>query len=173
METMECIRGRASVREYKPDPVADSVLKDIMDAAVMAPSSGNVQDWEFVIVKTPEGRSALSAAAFNQGFVAKAPVVVVVCSDLERISKAYGERGKALYSVQNTSAAIQNLMLAAWDRGLGTCWIGAFSEEAVKEAVVLPTNVRPFALVTLGYPAAEPVKSRRKSSDRVTHWETF
>jgi nitroreductase len=173
MQTIDAIRGRTSVRDYRSDPVPDDVLEAIMEAAVHAPSSGNVQDWHFVVVKTPEGRNALAAAAFNQSFVAKAPVVIVVCTDLDRISNAYGERGRSLYSIQNTSAAIQNLMLAAWDRGLGTCWIGAFSEDEVKSAVVLPTEVRPLALITLGYPAGKPVKSRRKPVNDVLHWETF
>lgn len=173
METLDCIHSRASVREYKSDPVPDAAISEIIEAATQAPSSGNVQDWEFVIVRTSEGRSALASAAFEQGFVAKAPVVIVVCSDTERISNAYGERGKTLYSVQNTAAAIQNLMLAAWDRGLGTCWVGAFSEDAVRDAVVLPSNARPFAIITLGYPADRQAKPRRKPVDRVMHWETF
>lgn len=173
MQTMDAIRGRTSVREYKSDPVSDDVVREIMGAATLAPSSGNVQDWEFVVVKTPEGRNALAAAAFNQSFVSSAPCVVVVCTDLDRITKAYGERGRTLYSLQNTSAAIQNLMLAAWDKGLGTCWIGAFNEAEVKEAVILPENVRPVAIITMGYPASKPVKSRRRSLDDVVHWETF
>ena len=173
MDVLKAIKERASVRDYKPSAVSDALIKEVIDAATRAPSSGNVQDWEFVIVKTPEGRRALASAAFEQSFIAKAPVVIVVCSDLEKIEKAYGERGKALYSVQNTSAAIQNMLIAAWDKGLGTCWVGAFNEEAVKEAVVLPTNVRPLAIITMGYPASRPVKSRRRSADSVMHWETF
>jgi nitroreductase len=173
MHTIDAIKGRTSVRDYKSEPVPEDVLESILEAAVHAPSSGNVQDWHFVVVKTPEGRNALAAAAFNQGFVAKAPVVIVVCTDLGMITKAYGDRGRSLYSIQNTSAAIQNLMLAAWDKGLGTCWIGAFNEDEVKSAAVLPREVRPLALITLGYPAGKSVKSRRKSVNDVLHWETF
>ena len=124
-------------------------------------------------MKTPEGKDALTKAAFEQSFISSAPCVIVVCTDLDTISKAYGERGRSLYSIQNTSAAIQNLMLAAWDRGLGTCWIGAFSEDEVKSAVVLPAEVRPVALVTLGYPAGKTIKSRRRPVNDVLHWETF
>jgi len=173
METGDAIRGRASVREYKADTVPDNVLRAVLGAAVQAPSSGNVQDWEFVVVKTPEGKNALAEAAFNQGFVAKAPCVIVVCSDLDRITKAYGARGEQLYSIQNTAAAIQNMMLAAWDKGLGSCWIGAFNEEAVRGAVVLPSRTRPLAIITLGYPAGKAVKSRSRPLDNVVHWETF
>jgi nitroreductase len=173
MQTIDAINGRTSIREYKPDPIPDGALREILAAATQAPSSGNVQDWEFVVVKTPEGKNALATAAFNQSFISKAPCVIVVCSDLERIEKAYGSRGKALYSIQNTSAAVQNLMLAAWDKGLGTCWVGAFNEEAAKEAVVLPTSVRPLAIITVGYPARKPPKSKRRPLDNVVHWETF
>jgi len=173
MQTIDAIKGRTSVRDYSSNPIPDDTLKGILESAIQAPSSGNVQDWEFVLVKTPEGKSALSEAAFNQGFIAKAPVVVVVCTDLDRISKAYGTRGEQLYSIQNTAAAIQNMMLAAWDRGIGSCWIGAFNEEAARGAVVLPVRVRPVAIITLGYPARKPMKSKRRPLDNAVHWETF
>jgi len=173
MQFDECIRTRTSVRSYRPDPVPDNIMRRIIEAATRAPSSGNVQDWEFVIVKTPEGKAALASAAFDQGFISTAPAVVVICSDLEKITNAYGERGRALYSVQNTSAAAQNLMLAAWDNGIGTCWIGAFNEEAVKEALVLPADMRPLAMITMGYPASKPILSKRRPAGEVMHWETF
>ena len=173
METSDCINGRASVRNYSPEPIPESVLKEILEAAIRAPSSGNIQDWEFIIVKTPEGRRALSSAAFNQGFVANAPVVIVVCSDINKIAKAYGERGKDLYSIQNTSSAIMNMMLLAWDKGLGTCWVGAFDESEVRDSVIIPENVRPVALITIGYPESKPTKTKRESVEGSIHWETL
>lgn len=173
METLGCIKTRTSIRKYRPDPVPEDLIKKILEAAVQAPSAGNVQEWEFIVVKDLTNKKKLAEAAFDQDFVAKAAVVVVVCSDLNKISDAYGVRGISLYSIQNASAAIQNMLLAANDFGLGTCWVGAFNEESVKGILVLPESVRPLAIITLGYPAEKPEKSERVSIKEKTHFEKW
>ncbi len=169
---MSCIKGRATVRRFRKDPVSDMVMEELLEAAVSAPSSGNLQNWEFVVVTRQENRNRLSAAAMGQGFVSQAPVIVVVCSNLRKMAR-YGARGESLYSIQNTAAAIQNLMLAAWDKGIGSCWIGAFDESEVREAVALPGHVRPLAMVALGYPAEKPVKPERWPLRDFVHKERF
>ena len=158
METLECIRERADVRKYKPDPVPDEAVQELVAAAVQAPSAGNSQDWEFIIVRKPEVKKALAVASMGQAFVGEAPVVIVVCSNLDRVSARYGERGRMLYSVQDTAAAVQNLNLAAWDKGLATCWVGALSEEDVRKALAIPRGIRPMVVLTLGYPAEKAKK---------------
>jgi nitroreductase len=124
-------------------------------------------------VKNPETKKELAKAALDQGFVARSPVVIVVCSDLYAASDAYGQRGSGLYSIQNTAAAIENMLLAAWSRGLGSCWVGAFNEERVKDSLVLPTNIRPLAIITLGYPLRIPAKPRRRNLKDVVHAERW
>jgi len=161
MDTLDCIKARTSVRSYKPDPVPEGLIDKILEAAVNAPSAGNTQDWEFVVVRDLKNRKALSEAALGQGFVSQAPVVLVVCSDLRRISAAYGSRGENLYSIQDTAAAVQNIMLAACDLGLGTCWVGAFSEDKVKSVLSLPEHLRPLAIIPVGYPSSIPKKPKR------------
>jgi nitroreductase len=173
METLECIKARASVRSFKPEPVSEEAIGKILEAAVNAPSAGNVQDWEFVIVKDSKGKKALSDAAYGQGFLAQAPVVIVVCSDLKGVFSAYGERGKNLYSIQDTAAAAMCLMLAACDLGLGTCWVGAFSEGKVASLLNLPENVRPLAIIPLGYPAGGPKKPARLGLKKAVHSEKY
>jgi nitroreductase len=170
---MECIRERRSVRDYKPDPIPEGIVKEIIEAATHAPSSGNVQDWEFIVIKNLETKTKIAAAAWEQDFIARAPVVLVVCSDLDRVSAAYGTRGETLYSIQNTSAAIQNLLLAAWEKELGSCWVGAFNESTLRDILVLPTNIRPLAIITLGYPAGVSKKPRRRSVKEVLHMERW
>ena len=127
MNTMECIESRVSVRNFRPDKIPENVLDGIIGAAIRAPSAGNVQDWEFIVVRNAENKGRLAEAAFDQDFISKAPAVIVVCSNHRSIGNAYGERGTNLYSVQDTAAATQNLILAAWDKGLGCCWVGSFS----------------------------------------------
>ncbi|MFH1445486.1 MAG: nitroreductase family protein [Nanoarchaeota archaeon] len=172
MQTIECIRGRRSVRRYKEEKISKGDIIEILDAAAQAPSSGNVQDWEFIVVQKPETKLQLQETAmFGQKFISTASAIIVVCSNLDRMIIRYGERGKSLYSIQNTAAAAQNLMLAAWDKGFGTCWVGAFNEQKVKDILILPTNVRPVAMITLGYPGETPDKKTVVELNKVVHWE--
>ncbi len=171
METEECIRTRADVRKYKRDPLHNADVKDIINSAIQAPSSGNVQNWEFIVVRSPDIKGKLSAAAMEQEFIREAPIVVVVCANLDEIEPRYGGRGVSLYSVQNTAAAAQNLVLAAWNKGIASCWVGAFNENDVKKILYLPAAVRPLAIITLGYPAEKVKKPDRKSIDDVTYAE--
>ena len=89
----EIIKGRRSIRKFKPDPVPEEELREILEAATWAPSAGNTQEWRFIVVRDPGLKRELAAAAMEQRFLSEAPVVVVVCADLERIRRAYGERG--------------------------------------------------------------------------------
>lgn len=172
MDAISCIKGRASVRKFRKDPVQDMVLDDILEAAVAAPSAGNCQDWEFIAVREQQNKKRLVGAALGQGMIEEAPVVVVVCSNIRKISR-YGSMGESLYSIQDAAAATQNLMLAAWDRGIGSCWIGAFDEGKVRQALVLPEHVKPLAIVPLGYPAEKPEKPERWPLKDFVHREHF
>ncbi len=173
MNTTECIKTRYSIREYSDAAVSEGLVKEILQAAVCAPSAGNAQDWEFIVVRKQEIKKQLAEAALGQGFIADAPVLVVVCSNLKKIGSAYGERGVSLYSIQDTAAAAMCLMLAAWEKGLGTCWVGAFDEGRVKEILVLPMDVRPLAIITLGYPRAGIEKPKSRDLSGVLHWEHY
>ena len=166
----EIIKGRRSVRKFKPDPVPEEELREILEAATCAPSAGNTQEWRFIVVRDPGLKRELAAAAMEQRFLSEAPVVVVVCADLERIRRAYGERGVNVYALQDTAAATQNLLLAAHAKGLGACWVGAFSEVQVREALGLGQMMRPLALVPLGYPAQTPSPRPRRPLEEVVEY---
>jgi nitroreductase len=173
MEALGCIKTRASVRSFRPDDVPEGLVNEILEAAIEAPSAGNVQDWHFVIVRNAGNRKRLAEAAFAQDFIAGAPVVIVACADLRDIGGAYGERGQGLYSVQDAAAATENLMLAAWAKGIGSCWVGSFNEKKVRDIIVLPGHVRPMAIIPLGYPASAPRKPARKKLSEVIHREYY
>ena len=128
MEVWEAIAQRASVRQYRPDDVSPKLVHRILEAAISAPSAGNRQPWHFWIVRNPAVREALSEAAWNQRSVAEAPVVIVVCTEAERSAATYGQRGRDLYCIQDTAAAVTNILLMATALELGTCWVGAFDE---------------------------------------------
>jgi nitroreductase len=153
----EVVESRHSVRAFdqERDVPAETVTK-LIQAAVRAPSAGNRQPWHFYVVREQATKRALAQAALNQWFLSEAPVVIVVCTDPERSAARYGDRGRHLYSFQDTAAATENLLLAAVSSGLGACWVGAFDEEATSRALDLPARLRPVAIVPIGHPAGRP-----------------
>lgn len=173
MEVFEAIRNRRSVRAYTGEDVSDEAVERLIDAARHAPSAGNIQPWEFVVVRSEKVKRRLSAAAVDEPMIREAPVVVVVCADEGRSGLGYGSRGRTLYCLQDTAAAIQNMLLAAYALGLGACWIGAFYEEEVREVLRVPSGVRPVAIVPVGHPAERPGARMRRPVSEIVHRETF
>ena len=153
---LQCIQGRRSVRAYLPDDIPKTTIMQILTAAISAPSAGNAQCWFFYVVRNKKYRAELSEAALGQQFVAAAPVVIVVCADLERAAASYRNRGETLYCFQDTAAAIQNMLLTIHALGLGSCWVGAFDETMVADLLSLPSSQRPVALLPVGKPAEKP-----------------
>ena len=173
MDVFEAMKQRRSVRNYTNEEVSEEDVWQLIEAARLAPSAGNVQPWEFVIIKDRETKRILSSAALNQSFIEKAPVVIVVCADIAKAERSYGRRGESLYCLQDTAAATENIILAAQALGLATCWVGAFRENEVTRAVKAPNNVRPVAIVPVGYPAKRPMASHKRSVEDVVHYEAF
>lgn len=163
MNVMQVIMARRSVRHFKPDPIPREVITTLLEAARHAPSAGNLQPWRFYAVWRDEVRSALAGAALGQLFIAQAPVVIVVSAVPEDSGLKYGQRGRELYCLQDTGAAVQNILLAATAQGLGTCWVGAFDEGAVSRVLKLPPEERPVAIIPVGYAAREAIATSRKT----------
>jgi len=173
MEVLEAIKGRRSIRAFKSQNVSAEIIEKLIDAARWAPSAGNIQPWEFIIVRKSEIKKRLAEAALSETFIEEAPVVIIVGANENRSFEGYGMRGKTLYCIQDTAAAIQNIHLAAYSLGLGTCWIGAFREEGTREILNIPHGVRPVAIVPVGYPAESPSPTSRKLISQIVHYETF
>jgi len=172
LEVEECIEGRTSIREFKPDPVEEKIVREALRMANLAPSAGNLQARDFYVVRDARTKKALAEAAYGQDFVRTAPVVVVCCANLERIGH-YGDRGRTLYCLQDVAAAIQNLSLYLHSKGVGSVWVGAFSEDETRAALGIPASLRPVALLPLGYPAEKGVHRRRLPLESLTHWEKW
>jgi len=173
LDVFEAIKSRRSTRAYTSDEISDETVKRLIDAARWAPSAGNIQPWEFVIVRDPVTKRRLSAAALDQKFIEEAPVVIVVCADKNRSGWRYGRRGMSLYCLQDTAAATQNMLLTACALRLGACWIGAFREEEVERILKTPKAVRPVAIVPVGHPAEIPSAPQKRSIEEITHYESF
>lgn len=170
MTVMETIKLRKSVRSFEDRPVEEEKLTSLLEAARLAPSASNRQEWRFVVVREAEMRGKLGSAANNQAFVGKAPVVFACCaeSDNHRMSC-----GQLCYPI-NLAIAIDHIALAAVELGLGTCWIGAFQEDKVKALLGIPDEVRVVELLVLGYPEDPgPKEKSRKPLDSIVHWDRW
>jgi nitroreductase len=153
-EVFETIKTRRSVRAYLPENIPDKVIASVLEAAIWAPTAGNAQPWYFYVLRDEYLKQKLAEAALSQSFIALAPVVIIVCADLERAQSSYGKRGMELYCIQDSAAAVQNMLLCVHALGLGACWVGAFDERAASELLDLPRHHRPVAMVPIGRPGA-------------------
>jgi nitroreductase len=157
MDFWDVLETRRSVRDFDTAvDVSPHTVERLLQAAIQAPSAGNRQPWYFYVVRDGTVRQGLARAAYGQSFVAEAPVVIVVCADPEQSAARYGQRGRELYCLQDTAAAVEHILLAAVALGLGGCWVGAFSEERAANALDLPDHLRPVAILPIGKPAGEP-----------------
>lgn len=173
MDILEAIHTRTSCRAFLPDPVSESDLQTILGAATRAPSAGNLQPWRFVVVRNSEQKARLAGAAFDQGFLQQAPVVLAVCIDLAAYAERYPARGPAVYSLQDAAAATQNILLAAHALGYGACWVGAFDEDQAALVLNVPRNVRPSVLIPLGRPVEPHSPHARRPLDAFIYNEQF
>lgn len=170
MEFSEVLAKRRSVRHFNNKlPVSDKDIRELLEAAVSAPTAGNIQPWRFVVAQSLEARERL-AASLGQRWAAAAPVVIAVCVDPRPCSARYGERGERLYAIQDTAAAVENILLAAVDKGLASCWIGAFDAAAVAAALGVTPPITPIAILPVGYSAESAGKPARRPLSEVTTW---
>jgi len=166
MGIIEIIKSRRSIRKYKQTPVEDEKLNTVLEAARWAPSAGNRQPWEFIVVKDPSIRRKVADIAPYGGFIAEAPVMIAVVVNPEKDPTHYIEDG---------AIATTHILLAAHALDLGTCWVGAFGsayEDDAKRVLGVPPNLRVLSLVSLGYPAEERT-STRKDLKEIVHYEKY
>ncbi len=168
MDFFDVLKERTSIRNFKSAELKKDDLNKILMAANSAPSAGNLQSYEIVLIKDKEKRDKLKDACFQQHFVSQTPVVLVFCANKEKASVRYGERGEKLYSVQDATIACSYAQLAAAALGLGSCWVGAFDENEVKNIIEAPDYIKPVAILPIGYANEETHQTpRRKLDDRV------
>lgn len=164
----EILRARRCVRKFDPTkPVTDEQIDKLLEAAILAPSSGNTQGWRFYVVRDQKTKEDLATRAGHQKFISEAPVVIVVCADLDHIERSYGARGRETYALQDTAAAIENIFLSVTAMGLATCWIGAFDEGSATKILDLPKGTRPVAMLPIAYPADTPKPPKRRPLEEV------
>ena len=164
--------SRSSVREYDSETLTDEETDYILSCASTAPSAGNLEAWDVIIVTDAEVRSALAEAAFSQDHVERAPVIFVVCSNYVRSMSRYGERG-ILYGLEDATIACTYMMLAAHAKNLQSCWTGAFNDDEVREILDLPPHIRPVSLLAVGRGHAPAERTTRVDIREHIHRETW
>lgn len=157
---LRCILGRRSIRKYTADPVSDKDLRTLLEAAMAAPSACGKDPWRFIIVKDSARRSSIADALPNGGMLSGAPIGIVVCGDRNAAHDA-----QLGYLLQDCSAAIENLLLAATALQLGACWLGVYPREErmarIKEVCAIPDSVMPVVCIALGHPdERKPARTR-------------
>lgn len=169
MDFRELIEQRFSVRSYKTDAVEDEKLQRVLDAARLAPSAANRQPYQFLVVHTA-GRRDEMQHIYNRDWFLEAPIVIFACGLLDEAW--YREDGKSYIDV-DVSIAMDHLILAAANEGLGACWIGSYDEEAVRAILGIPDRVRIVAMTPLGYPAIAAEPKERKTLEELVRYEEW
>jgi nitroreductase len=172
MDALECIATRRSIRKFLDIPVEFEKIGNVLDAGRYAPSAGNLQDWKFILITDEAMRQNIAKACVEQFWIGTAPVMIVVCTEPDKTKRFYGEHGEK-YSIQNGAAVIQNMQLAAHSQGLGSCWVGAFEDEAIKRLLSIPDNVIVQAIVPLGYPDEKVPMPLRFTVENTTYIESW
>ena len=164
MSLVDVILSRRSIRRYESRDIPGDVLDKILDAGRQAPSAANRQPWHFIVVTDYEIKKELSKGLFSR-FLKDSPVVIVGCAEATLVA--------GRWSIISTAIALQNMVIAAWALGVGSCWIGDFKEEKVKKLLNIPDKWNIVALVTFGYPAESPHPRRKKPIEDIVSFNRF
>ncbi len=172
MELDKAIKERKSVRNYTSKKISHELLMEVLDSARYSPRSGNLQNFYFLVVQSKTKKEKIAEACLKQVWMKDAPVYIIVCNKVKEITRLYSTQGE-LFSIQNSSAAIENILLKATSLGLGTCWVGAFDVLRLKSILNVPEDIRIEAIITLGYPKSMLKVSRKLPLDRITYFEDW
>ncbi|MCF7871925.1 nitroreductase family protein [Candidatus Woesearchaeota archaeon] len=173
MDVLHAIMNRRSIRSYLRKPVEFDKLTMLLKAGSMAPSAGNLQSYRFIVITDKKVIKGVADHCTEQFWIGMAPILIVVVADVERTESYYGLRGQRLYAVQDCAAAIQNILLAAHDMGLGACWVGSFDEGYIADKLGIPEGKRPQAVITVGYAADSPLDKESCELDSLVSFNKF
>ncbi len=170
MDFKKVAEKRRSVRSFEDKDIPEEEIKEIIKIGHSAPSAGNRQARDFIVIKDEGEKQRLVENAYGQSFIADAPWVIVVCANKERSAERYGERGRKLYSIQDATASVENMLLAVVDKNYSSVWIGAFEEEKVSDQLGIPNGVRPICLLPIGHPAEIPDEPDKMDAEELIHY---
>ncbi|MDO8655899.1 MAG: nitroreductase family protein [Nanoarchaeota archaeon] len=172
-DILDLIKSRRTVKYFLPKFVSWENIARIVDAGRHAPSCGNIQNWKFIVCIESGAKQAVAGVCGEQYEIVQAGALIVVCNEVEKAQRYYGKRGEQLFSIQNCAAAIENMLLEATSLGLGSRWVGAFDEEEVKKLLNIPDEVRPQAIVAIGYAKDVPPKPAKYPLETVVYFHKW
>ncbi|PIN99716.1 nitroreductase [archaeon CG10_big_fil_rev_8_21_14_0_10_43_11] len=172
MELFDALMHRRSTRRFLSYPIEREQIFKLLDAADRAPSAGNLDNWKFILVEDEHMRLELASACHAQFWMAEAPLIIVVLSDIERVKRVYGSRAE-FFATQSIAASIQNLLLAAEELDLGACWVGSFDEKWVKRVLAIPDKIDVHALIPVGPKGEKPPEPKRYPLDTKVFFEKY
>ena len=169
MNFLDLAQKRYSCRAYRPDPIEDEKLQQVLEATRLAPSATNLQPYRFIVVHTAGREAELNRVYFQPWFV-QPPIVICACAiPAAAWRRADGKR----YTDIDVAIAMNHLILAATDVGLGTCWVASFDVRAAHEVLGIPPGIEPLAFTPLGYPADQPGPKERKPLSELVRYENW
>ena len=172
-DVLDIIKSRRNIKQFLPKYVDWDKISKICDAGRHAPSSGNIQNWKFIVVLEPSLKQKLAEACYEQYEISIAGTLIVVCGEPEKAERYYGLRGERLYTIQNCAAAIENMLIQAQALGLGTRWVGGFDEDAISSLFSIPNEVRPQAIIAVGYPQEVPAKPPKYPLESIVYFNKW
>ena len=168
MNVLEAIRKRYSCRSYQDKPVEQEKLDKIFEAARLAPSARNLQDWRFIVVTDKKNKCRLVEAANNQKFLENAGVIIIACSNSSHVMRC----GQAIGPI-DVAIALEHIALQAVEEGLGTCWVGSFEPDKVRQVLGIPEDIVIIELMTVGYPADHWTTPKRDPMEKIVCYEKW
>jgi nitroreductase len=175
LEPLNLIKTRRSVRRYSNKNVSNELIEEIIDAARFAPSAHNHQPWKFIVTRDKDKLEEIAEDSKYAKFISTAPVAIIVCADYEnsQTRKANKDYFVKYFCIQDTAAAIQNILLSAHSLGLGTCWIGDYNEEKLTEIFKIKEPYYPVGIISVGFTDKQPATPKHKSLEEVLCYEKF
>ena len=173
MDFETVVKRRRMCREFLERDVPQEKIDRILNLASRYPSAGHTEPQEFIVVHNRRMKADLAHAALDQMFVAQAPLVIVVVSDVRRSARRYGERGVRFFSIIDGAFVAMLILLAVVEEGLGACFVGSFYDEQVQEVLGLPQEVRPIGIIPIGYCAEAPRRFPRRSRAQIVHLDRY
>src|SRR5438445_1997697 len=168
MELFTGILEMGNIKKFEKKPIDEKEIGVILYSATHAPSAVNSQEWEFIVVRDEKIKEKVAKAAWDQNFVKQAPVIFVVCADIEKMEMKYGDLGQT-YAIEDISYATMNMLLASHALGLGSALIQAFEEDKLKTALSLRKNLKPISIIAVGHPAEEPEEQNKILFENFTY----
>jgi len=173
LHPIEVMLKRRSIRKFKPNPVPWDNIVNMVNVGLTAPIAGNVHNVKFIVVQDPGNRKSIAKGCYEQLWIASAPCLIAIVAEPEHQKRVYGSRGEKLYTIQNAAAATMSMIIAAESLGLGTCWIGAFDEDSLRDALGMPEYVNVHAVIAVGFADEHPKQPAKPMFRSATYREKW